>query len=434
MLEQYLIESNPHWQGRKFVAGTPRELLSRVVKLLEIDHIIAITGIRRCGKSYFLRQLANHLLETTVPADHILFVNFDMPAFVGEKAHLVLDEILNTFKKLKNPQGKVYILFDEIQALPKWETWVKYNYDLYKGQVKFIITGSNSQLLATELSTLLTGRVIEKRLFPFSFSEVLTHRGIDWKTLENRVLKRTEIMAHFDHYLVNGGMPELLDVELHEERREHLVSYFDAIIYRDIVPRFSVRQAGLLNELAIYLLGHTSNLVNLYKTADYYKANRKTVREFTNFLQTALFIFMTPKFSFSPKTRELSLKKCFAADNGFVSYLPLQFSPNHGILLENLVFVELQRRYLHVFYWRNNRECDFITIDHAGVRHAFQVCYRLTRDNRDREINGLVAVMSSPFNCEGMILTFSQTDEFTVDGHKIIVKPVFRWLVEIRNY
>jgi len=433
MYEQYLVESNPHWREEKLNTGTKRHLLYETIPLLDVDHIIAITGIRRCGKSYFLRQIADYLLEQGVRPEQILFLNFEMPAFVGQKAYKVLDELFETYKKLKNPKGRLYLFFDEVQMLPEWETWIKYNYDLLKGKIKFFITGSNSHLLSSEFSTLLTGRIIQKALYPFSFSEVLTHRNIKWRNIEDQIINKVQIIRSFEDYLVNGGMPEILEIGNPELKREFLISYFNAIIYKDIIPRFSIREASLLNELAINLLSNTSNLININRTAKYYNANRKTIREFIRFLQMAFFIFMVPKFHFSIKTRELSLKKCYAADNGFVHYLPLQFSPNSGKLLENLVFLELKKRFEHVFYWRNSSECDFVAIDKSGQKNIFQVCYNLTPDNREREIKGLISVVSKYPESKGIILTFNDKDEIEEAGKKITVKPVYEWLIENSN-
>ncbi len=173
--EDYLLVQNTHWQGKPFAAGTPREALQRILPFLPLDHAIAITGIRRCGKSFLLKQMINHLLQHKVDPATILFVNLEAPPFSGKPAHEILDPLYDTFLKLKQPEGKHYLFLDEIQNLNQWEKWIKYQYDQNKGAIKFILTGSNSRMLSSEFASLLTGRVLEQALFPFSFREYLLH-------------------------------------------------------------------------------------------------------------------------------------------------------------------------------------------------------------------------------------------------------------------
>ena len=258
MIDTYLYEQNLHWQNKAYVAGTERALLSRLMALMDVDHVLAISGIRRCGKSFLMKQMIDRLMETGVEPQNILFVNLELPALFGRPANKILDEVWNTFQKIKNPQGRIFLFLDEVQTLPGWETWIRYQYDLHKSKIKFIITGSNSQLLSSEFATLLSGRVIEKRLFPFSFRERLVHAGIDFTDNQVRTLQKNRILGIFENMLYEGSMPEIIDLENREIKREIVASYFDTIVYKDIVPRFSVRQSGLLKELAVYLTGQAT--------------------------------------------------------------------------------------------------------------------------------------------------------------------------------
>lgn len=337
--------------------------------------------------------------------------------------------MVDTFKKLKAPEGKLYIFLDEIQTLPQWEAWLKYQYDLHKGEYKFFITGSNSQMLSVEFASLLSGRIIEKKLYPFSFREILSFKDISCQDPQNRMMNHSKILGVFDSYLKYGGMPETLSVDDIEIKRELLSSYFNAIIYRDIIPRFSIREGILMNELAIYLLGQTSNLVNLKKLADYFHSNRKTIRDFITFMSMAYLFFMVPKFSFSAKTRELSLKKCYSLDTGFSNLLPIRFSPDKGQLLENIVLVELLRRYELVFYGRNDYECDFLVQDNRGEKWAIQVCYELNPTNINRELKGLLAGKKT-FNCDkSLLLLFDDSNLQSLNIDNVPVQPVYDWLL-----
>ncbi|NOY58585.1 MAG: ATP-binding protein [Calditrichaeota bacterium] len=429
MLEDYLYEQNLHWQGQQFDAGTERELLISLLPFMELDHILAISGIRRCGKSYLMKQLINDLLDKGTPPENIFFANLELPGFAGRPAAEVLHELWDTFITLKNPKGKIYFFLDEIQTLQKWEVWVKYYYDLRKGDLKFVITGSNSQLLSSELATLLSGRVIEKKLYPFSLREILRFQKIDFESSEGRSLNRNQIRATFNNYFQEGGMPELLSVQAPETKRELLTTYFNTIIYKDIISRFSVRHSRLLKDLAIYLTGQPASLINMKKLADIFQSNRTILKEFSFFLQLSFFVMFLKKFDYSAQKREMALRKGFVVDNGFATFLPIRFSPDKGKLLENLVCVELVRRSNEVFYWKNHNECDFIIYDPRQGSQAIQVCYILDENNRGRELAGLKAGCDFLKLKEGLILTLNQKDQFEYKGLTVSVMPAYQWLL-----
>ena len=429
MLENYLYEQNVHWLGNEFDAGTERDLLQSLLPFVEIDHVLAISGVRRCGKSFLMKQLINSLVQQGVPVQNILFANLELPGFFGRPAAEVLDELWNTYLTIKNPTGQIYLFLDEIQTLPRWEQWVKYHYDLHKGKLKFIITGSNSHLLSTEFATLLSGRIIEKKLFPFSLGEILRYMGIEYKDLHARSLNRNRIKNIFNTYLQEGGMPELLAAKTNEVKRELLTSYFNTIIYKDITPRFAVRHSGLLKDVALYLGGQTGSMINIKKLADIFQSNRNTVKEFISFLQLSFLVLLLDKFDFSAKRRELALRKSFVIDNGFATFLPIRFSPDHSKLLENLVCIELIRRHGEIFYWKDHNECDFIIHDPQHGSQAIQVCYELDEMNKNRELAGLKSGCEYLSLNHGLILTRDQTDQFDYNHLTVNIVPVYEWLL-----
>lgn len=428
-MENYLFEQNIHWTGKKYDAGLERDILNHIFDLVELDQIIAISGIRRCGKSFLLKQIINNLLRTGVRQENILFVNLELPGFSNQSAHILLDQVVNTYRKMKSPEGRLYIFLDEIQMLREWEKWLKYQYDLHKEEIKFFITGSNSQLLSAEFATLFSGRIIEKKLLPFSFGEILRFKKINYTSPQDRVLNKPEIMSEFDAYLKYGGMPETLNVQDISIRLELLSSYFNAIIYRDIVPRFSVRDGNMLHDLAVYLLNHIADSLNLRKISDYFNSSRQTIRDFISFLSAVYLLDTIPKFSYSSKRRQLSLKKCYSIDNGFANLIPLRFSADKGKLLENLVFIELIRRGEIPFYWNDGAECDFISANKNGTKTGIQVCYEIIPENIEREVKGLV-VAKREAGCEAfLILTYDERKTLESEIGAVEVRPVFDWIL-----
>ncbi|MBF0451423.1 MAG: ATP-binding protein [Candidatus Magnetomorum sp.] len=429
MIEKYLYEQNIHWQNQSYDAGIEREILSSIKILMDIDQIIAISGVRRCGKSFLLKQLINILTDSGIKRENILFVNLELPSFSGEQHTDILDKIVLEYIKMKKPQGQIYYFLDEIQTIPHWEIWLKYHYDQYKGKVKFFITGSNSQLLSSEFATKLSGRVIEKKLFPFSFSELLKYYGIFVSDSQDMTRKKEQIMHYFDMYLNSGAMPETLANESLEIKRELLSSYLNAILFKDIVPRFSVRDSILIQNLTMYLMGNSSALLNYNKIANTLHSNRNTIRDYITYIEKAYLNFTLPKFDYSQKTQLLSSKKSYFIDTGFINLLAFRFSLNTGNLLENIVLLHLIRKYDHIYYYKNQGECDFIVYQYMKEQMAIQVTYELNDNNYKRELKGLKLGCDKIKIKEGYILTYNDYDTIQYEGIKVFVLPVWDWLL-----
>ncbi|MCF7912657.1 MAG: ATP-binding protein [Candidatus Cloacimonetes bacterium] len=430
-MEKYLYEQNIHWGHELYAAGIEREQLTAIMALIEIDQVIAITGIRRCGKSYLLKQIANQLISNGVPRENILLLNLELPSFGSEGSNRILDTIIELYLRLKNPEGRLYIFLDEIQTISEWEIWLKYNYDQKKGKLKFFITGSNSGLLSSEFASRLSGRIIEKLLFPFSFKEYLTAR--DYTGFSNQELSnnKQQILHYLDQYMEYGGMPELLNVKQVEVKRELLLSYFNTIIFKDIIARYSLRNNQVVPKLALFLLSNSSSLLNIKKLADYLRiSKREVLRDYLDYLEQVYLNFVICKFDYSLKVQLLSQKKGYCIDNGFVNLLPLRFSQNQGKQLENLVFLELKRRGNKVYYYqKNGYECDFIVFDLLQEPGAYQVCHEINENTRKREITGLLAGCQKLGITSGSIITFEQEDEEIIDGVKISTIPYWKWVL-----
>jgi len=428
-MKKYLYDQNLHWQEKKYESGVQRELLSEIKLVLDTDQIIAISGVRRCGKSFLLKQIINYLTETGVQSQNILFLNLEFPTYASENSNEILSQVFELYFRIQNPEGKLYIFLDEIQTINEWEKWLKYQYDQRKGKIKFFITGSNSQFLSSEFASRLSGRVIEKVLFPFSFSEVLDFHKISHSNMQEIYTQKEKILHYFDQYLEYGGMPELLPIELIETKRELLLSYFNTIIYKDVIPRFSIRSDKTVYRLALYLLSNSASLMNIKKMSEYLQIKkREQTRLFLDYLQQSYLNFILTKFDFSHKIQLLSQKKIYSIDTGFVNLLPLRFSANKGKLLENVVFLELKKRFDDVYYFRNDSgESDFIVHNQLKQIGAYQVCYELDESNRSREFKGLALGCKKINIKKGYIITFDQEDILQEKDIEIEMIPFWKW-------
>ena len=371
-------------------------------EVLKKSFALVISGIRRCGKSTLLNQILKNQKK-------FYYLNLEDPRIEGFelKDFNNADEI---FQKLYGSKG-VYF-FDEIQNIEKWEKFIRF---LVDRKNKVVITGSNASLLSRELGTRLTGRQISYELFPFSFSEFLEFSNK--KPSENSYL----------NYLYKGGFPEFLREDditiLHELLKD--------VLMRDIVNRFGIKNTAVLKKLAIYLLSNVGKEFSYNSLKKMFEVKSvQSIIDYISYLEDSYLIFTVPKFSYSYKKQQVNPKKIYSIDNGLSYANSVSFSKDKGRMLENQVFLHLRKKYPEIFYFQKNKECDFVVKDREKIIHAIQVCYDLNEENQDREIKGLLEAMDELNLQKGLILTFNQEDEFKIENKNIIVKPVWKWLLE----
>lgn len=380
--------------------GTER-LLSQQIDLT-IPFAVVISGIRRCGKSTLLRQIMKNVSNP-------YFFKCEDPR--AEKFEVEDFEKLDEIFKQEYGDSNYYF-FDEIQNVDKWELFVRSLLDRKK---HVFITGSNASLLSKELGTRLTGRHINFELFPFSFNEFLSFTGKP-KTIDS-----------FKEYAEKGGFPEYLTYK----RPDILQELFEDIIERDIVVRHSLKNAKVIKELALYLMTNIGKEFS-YNRLKYTFAlgSTNTVIDYISYLEDSYLIFTVSKFDYSFKKQLVNPKKVYSIDNGLSTTNSISFSLDRGRLLENMVFLHLKRLGMHVAYFREKNECDFVIIEKKTVIAALQVCYELTEDNKERELNGLLETLEK-FNLDkGLILSYNQDDEIKIKNKLIHVIPVWKWLLQ----
>ncbi|TFG42996.1 MAG: ATP-binding protein [Bacteroidia bacterium] len=417
---------NPWWlygrvpESKKRIARP--ETLNEIAKLVNIKEIIFITGVRRCGKSTVLFQLIDQLIESGINPTNILYFNLDEP--LEDKSYKILDSIIENYIEINNPAGRKYIFLDEIQNIEHWEKWVKKYYDLYDIDIKFVITGSNSTMLSDKLSTLLTGRVISKTVYPLSFKEYLGFVGFE---LNDTDIQKSEVVHHFLNYLNNGGFPEVVlenDVDINHMR---LNEYFDSILLRDIVVSKKIRESSKLIELANYSLTNISVLLSYNKMSKAIGLSVSSVKEYLLYLEQAYLIYQLNFFSYSIKTSLAIQKprKIYCIDNGLRNAASFKFSTDEGKLAENTTFIELNRRNLEVYYWKGQREVDFIVKNRDNTLTGINVTYSDVIDERE-----IKALLEFKENFEGrvseLILLTRNVDKSEAG---ITYVPIWKWLL-----
>ena len=380
--------------------GVSREMLDEIGTTLTYATILS--GIRRCGKSTLLRQMMAKIKKFN-------YFNFeDSRALSFEAGDF---EKLDTVFREENNENDYYF-FDEIQNAEKWEYFVR---ELLDKNKKVVITGSNASLLSKELGTKLTGRHLSYELFPFSYNEMLEF-----------VNKKPSINS-FEEYLQKGGFPQFLKYE----NTAILQELISDIISRDIIVRHKLRDSKTIKEMAIYLLSNVGKEFSYNGLRKMFElGSTNTAVAFVSYFEDSYIMFTVPKFSYSIKKQIVSQKKIYSIDTGLAKANSVSLSSDNGRILENVVFLNLRRKYKEIFYFKEKSECDFVVREKSQISQAIQVCYNLDEDNKKREIGGLIEAMEKFKLSNALILTYNQEDEFRIEGKKIIAKPVWKWMSE----
>ena len=425
-MKDILKQWNPWWstgsvpEKKRLI---PRDaVLSRIVKLLPEREAVVLSGVRRCGKSTLLYQAIDSLLKDGVAAGNILYLNLDEP--LPEKNVEVLDEVLNAYLELKNPQGRLYLFFDEIQGIPRWEQWVKKQYDLRGKDLKFILTGSNSSMLSDDLAKLLTGRTLTVNVYPLSFREYLTFKNVVVKDLD---AQKRELRHHFARYLTEGGFPESVLGTESDTNVQRLREYFDSILLRDIVASQNVRDSAKLRDLASHAMTNISTLLSYNRISKAIGLNISTLTEYLRFLENAYLIFQAKFFSYSVTETMLVQKprKIYAIDNGMRNAVSFPLSKDEGRLAENLVFLALRREHGEVYYWKGRGEVDFVIKHRDQTLTAINVCLGAQVPAREK-----AALEEFGHSFKKVRERVVLTDDVEKEESGIAYRPLWKWALE----
>ena len=379
-------------------------------ELLQNPLIKLITGPRRVGKSVFALLM--------LQGKNFAYLNFDdnqlLEKWDEDLAISALDDVYPDYD---------FMLLDEIQNLPDWDLWVS---KLYRRGKNLIITGSNANMLSSEMATVLTGRYLQIEMLPFSLDETMR-----WKNISpDREEQAAQAIMLADDYMRNGGYPETIPAR--SITKSYLSTLFDSILLKDVAKRHNVRNTTDLYNLATYLLSNFCNPISANELAgELGLSSVATTKKFCDYLNEPYLFFYLPRFNNKLKLMNKAPKKVYVVDNGFVQSTAFNLSENLGRLLENQVFVELLRRgYIPgqtLFYYRtrNDKEIDFVTRKGAKVEQLIQVCYDMTSEKtRKRELDALVEA-SEELHCDDLlVITNLQEEKIEWKDKGIVVKPV----------
>lgn len=397
--------------------------LDKLLSYKDKDIIKVVTGLRRSGKSTLLQIFKDDLSKEKVSDKQIQFYNFELPENFLNKPW---DKLYFEIKEKLQPEKMNYIFLDEIQNIADFEKLVDglyatENTDIY-------ITGSNANLLSSELATLLSGRYIEISILPFSFSEYLQGRNIDTSN------KYLNYEALFYDYVNETSLPKGVDLreEGYDKIYEYLEALYNTIIEKDITQRHKIYDKRAFGNLVKFLANNIGNQVSPSSISKALKADNQnihhnTIEKFIEYLVESFVFYRVNRFDIKGKKQLATLEKYYTVDVGLLNVLVgRERTSDRGHILENIVYLELLRRGYKVWTGRlRNTEVDFTVKNRNGEIEYYQVSWEISNEESEkREFAPLEAIKD---NYPKFLLT---KDAFTQNRYGIIHKNVFEWLLE----
>jgi len=403
---------------------------ARLNELIKTGQIAVVTGPRRAGKSFILKQTARALIEAGTLKKDVLFVNLEDPRFPALDVKL-LTLIFETYTEFMAPGKKPYIFLDEIQEVEGWEKWVNYMREL--GKARIIISGSNARLLSRELGTLLTGRHADLSLFPLSFGEFLAFKGCKVEGAAGLEGKKAELSKYLKEYLDFGAYPE---VALSESKKTLLFAYYDDVVTRDLIRRYKIRKHEGLKSVIRFYMSNISSLTTFSSTEKFIRISADTIEKFSGYLEQSYLMFFLKRFSFKVKEQEKSPRKVYSVDTGLANAIGFRNSENAGRAAENAVFLALKRRQaldpgLELYYWKDeyHKEVDFVLKDKLKVVQLVQVCWNMDASKtREREIKNLLKAAAVFKGAELLVISEEREGEEKFGDKIIKYEPLWKWL------
>ena len=424
--------------------------LKKIIAFRDTEPVKVVTGIRRCGKSSLLKLMVEHLKETGIADEQIIEMNFESHEFKKMSA----DDFYEYVKARVIPDKRMYLFFDELQRIDKWEDTVNsfrvdFNCDIY-------ITGSNAYLLSSEYSTYLSGRCVEIKMLPLSFSEFLYFHDFEVKETKSALggtrlqafdksCERYELREVFDAYMRFGGMPGIADVGLDQEKALVLLDgIYSTVIVRDILEREKRRgqrqitDPVLLRKIILFLADNIGSSISVSSIGNTLvneglleDGKRKgvpsahTVQAYVNALLESYFYYDIKRFDIKGKEYLRTLGKYYIVDIGLRNYLLGFRNRDSGYAIENVVYFELLRRGYDVAIGKvDNAEVDFIATK-ADDKLYVQVTESMTSDDvRRRELAPLQKIND---NYEKIVLSLDPGLDASYDGIKSL--NLINWLL-----
>ncbi|HZX48615.1 MAG TPA: ATP-binding protein [Nitrospirota bacterium] len=413
--------------------GVPRRLRIETVPGKATVYI----GVRRSGKSTYMFQVIQRLLQRGVKRENILYINFfddRLHNLQQEGMGLITDAYYLLYPEKKNTET-VYCFFDEIQSVSGWEPFVDRLKRTEKCEV--FLTGSSARMLSKEIATQMRGRALSWEMFPFSFREFLDYKGLE-STVPLSTKKQLLVRKAFHEYWETGGFPEVAGLDRNLRIRVHQ-EYFHAILFRDLVERHDIAHPKALTDLAHWLVDNTASHYSINSLTGYlkslgHKVPKSAVSDYLEWFEDAYFLFTVRIFDASLARSNTNPKKIYCVDHALIISVSSGILVNSGHLLENLAFTALRRLYPEIYYYKTKtgREVDFIVPMRNREHKLVQVCESMAEtQTRKREVEAMSEAMKELGLKAGTIVTMNEDKLIDTSDGTIEVVPIWRFLLNL---
>ena len=405
-------------ENQEYIGSIP--LVERPLTLEEHGNYVFV-GVRQAGKSYLLFQRMQQIMETGTDVEDIVYVNFDDER-LKEMTAMDFDLILQAYHSMY--EGTPIFFFDEIQNVDGWANFAR---RLANRKCQVYVTGSNAKMLSRDIETVLGGRYLDIKVFPYSFEEYLKANGVVLSKGWQYGRKANELQRHFRTYFEWGGFPELVNFR---EKRIWLNSLYNRIFFNDLVVRHKIKNEDALR-LCVRRLAESvmqpcslNRLCNLVKSTGA-SCSPSTVMEYVRYLQESCLLISLDNYA-SKFVEKETIKKHYFVDNGLMH---LFVNNPDTLLLENLCAITLYKKYgSGVYYFNKGIEVDFF-VPEEGL--GIQASYRMSDEaTLEREVKALAALHSFKPLRQAIIITYEDEGTMEYNGLEIELKPVWKWVLE----
>ncbi len=416
-LEDALRSFNPWWEKKFSLVYHEREVYREIQAYLKLPMMIALSGLRRVGKSTIMFKIVEDYIAKGMEPARVLYFSFD------DFRDAEPSEIIREYAKLNRldiNEGKYLFLFDEVQKLADWQNKIKVIYDIYKGRIKIILSGSESLFLKRRTKESLAGRIFLFNVCQLSFKEFIEFK--DKKAiLERPRLHREELLRLFEEYMQTQGFPELVGVRDKEMIRKYVKEgIIDKIIYKDIPQLFKIGDMSILESLINLLIDEPGQLIELSKLAAELKTTRQTLSNYISYLEESQLLRKLYNYSKNRRKTERKLKKYYPT----VIAADLPFSPDSASRSHAFEWLIVNQTRAE-FFWRDayKNEVDIV----LGKKAPMPIEIKYGKISTE----GLSAFMRKFKTDKATIVSYDKEEVIKVKEGDIKVIPAYYLLLEI---
>lgn len=416
-IKDVLVEENPWWKDEFILEYEQRQIFKEIKKFLTMPQIIALTGLRRVGKTTLMYKIIDEYLKKGFNKDHILYFSFD------EFKDAEIRDILSEFEQLMHQninQGSYLLLLDEIQKLKNWDEQLKRIYDTYQKKVKIIISGSESLFIKQRSKATLAGRLFEFTINPLSFKEYLDFKDIKLTNIE---LYKKELLLLFQEYIKTQGFPELVGITDNDIIKKYIKeSIIEKIIYRDLTRLLNINNISLLESILTIIMEEPGQIIELSKLSRDLGITRQTLSNYMKYLEDSFLIRKLYNYANSKRKVERKLKK----------YYPTIISPlllfKTDSLSQSKVFESMLVNQLNAeYFYRDPYKNEVDIIQPTDPIQPIEIKYGKINTT------GISKYMNKKNIKRGIVLTNNTEGTHDFDDKKITMIPAYKFLLKRQN-